>query len=116
MRLVVVAVAILEASQLPRQFARHQINAGVKVLTAFLGANHRAVGEHGHLGCLLWDAGIARHRQMDIRFLRTNKYGRRSRHNIKTETLENITATITANNVNTSPRSNQEIAAMKVGS
>ena len=64
---VVVAVAVLVAAQLPGQFPGHQINAGVEVFAAFLGADHGAIGEDRHLRGLLRNPGIAGHREMHVR-------------------------------------------------
>jgi len=55
-----------EAVELPGEFAGNQVNAGVKVVRALLGADHRAVGKHRHLGGLLGHARVARHREVYI--------------------------------------------------
>ena len=63
---VVIAVAFLPATQLAGQFSGGQIDAGVQVFTAFLGADHRAVGKDRYLGGLLRHPGIAGYREMDV--------------------------------------------------
>ena len=59
MAMVMVAVALLKPSQLARQLARNQIDAGVKVFASLLGADHRAIGEHRDFSGLLRNPGVA---------------------------------------------------------
>ena len=56
----------ISAAQLAGQFPGGQIDAGVQVFTAFLGADHRAVGKDRHFSGLLRHTGIAGHGEMDV--------------------------------------------------
>ena len=67
--MMLILEAFLVAMQLTADLARHQIDAGVEVLTAFLGPDHQPVRVHRHLRGLLRNAGVARHGQMDIGLL-----------------------------------------------
>ena len=65
---MVITEAILVAAQLTAQLARHHVDAGVEVLTAFLGTDHHPIGINSDLGSLLRHPGVARHGEMNISF------------------------------------------------
>ena len=58
--------AVLVAEQLAAELAGHQVDAGVEVVAALLGADHGAIGKHRDFNRLLRYPGIAGHRQVHI--------------------------------------------------
>lgn len=61
--------AVLVAGELAGQFARHQVDAGVEVFAAFLGAHHDAIGINRDFRRLLGNPGVAGHGEVHIRLL-----------------------------------------------
>ena len=66
---VVVLNPVVVTLQLPAEFAGGQINAGVKVVAVFLGADHGAIGKDRHFHRLLGHPGVAGDREVHIGFL-----------------------------------------------
>jgi len=66
---VVVLNPVVVALQLTAEFAGGQINAGVKIVAVFLGADHGSIGKDRHLHGLLGNPGVAGDRKVHIGFL-----------------------------------------------